>query len=535
MSRRCAGLLVIAALSLASSRAFAGPVEQLDGVLFNAADPSHIIVPYRYGGGGMFISRDGGKSFGWLCSAGMGASAVNRNGRPFIAGDGSIYLGLFDGLMKGRADGCGFALQPEFTKQYVSDFASDPIDPTRTYLVTTTGMVENSVHVSEGGAAFTPLGPSVMKFLDTIDVVKNGDGRRFYVTAVTTDAAAGTVTYSVRVSDDDAVTWTDEPYDLAQFGPMNMFADFSIVAVDPTNPDHIVARVSRPQALDTLVFSTEKGKVGSWKLLAEPGELEGVTFTPEGVLYFGDSDPTTKGLFVVEKPGDAPKQLSDSWKVMCLGYDATNKRLLGCSNFYLFGEVNLKSGELEPLLDLRCAENIVECTGQEEMVKVCEPQAQQDFCNLSHWVLAPLCDAYDRGPELASYQMAQDIMCVDGFAVPKVEGAPASGAAGGGAAGAAGAAGAPTAPTTSGAMTMCSAADAAAGSCAPERMPDRAGTAAPSSAAGGSAAPKSSGGGCSALGGASSHADFAGLVACLGVLALSVRRARCVRRDHSLE
>jgi hypothetical protein len=500
------GALVTSALA---STAMAGPVEQLEAVSIDPMDASHLVVPHRYGGGGMLVSRDGGETFGWLCSAGVAPSAVNRNGRTFVGGDGAIYVGLFDGLLKGGADGCGFAPVPELDKKYVSDFSTDPIDPKRTYLVTTNAMADNYIYLDDGSGKFVQLGTPVANFIDTLDVVKNGEGRRFYETGVKTDVATNNVQYGVRVSDDEGMTWTDEPFDIAPFQPMDKYAEFSIVAIHPSNPDLVVGRIWRKQAVDTLLYSMEKGKAGTWQVVAEPNEAEAVTFTETGALYFGDSDQKTKGVFVVEKLGDAPKLLTDSWRPLCLGYDQANKRLLGCGNFYLFGTVDMQSGELTPLLDLRCMERFVECPGQQATSAVCEPQAQADFCHLSHWVLAPMCNVYDRGPELATYQASQTFMCVDGFGVPKAESAaPAANAAGSGAAGT---------PASSPAGAC------AAGACAPPT------TGEPSSGSAGakatSAPAKTSSTGCS-VSGAPSARGSASLLALTLLTAAGIFRRR---------
>lgn len=527
MSRLTIGFLLVVCASLVSVRAAAGPVELLEGISINPADPSHMVVPYRYGGGGMFVSRDGGKTMNWLCSAGIAPNAVNRNGRAFVGGDGAVYLGLFDGLIKGSPDGCGFAPVPELDKKYIADLAADPIDPKRTYAITTNPQVENSVWMNDGNGTFVPFGTGVTKFLDTIDVVKNGDGRRFYVTGVLTDAMTNKVVYSVRVSDDDAATWTEDAFDMALFPPMDMYAEFAIVAINPTNPDHIVGRLWRKQIADTLLYSTEKGKAGSWKVLAEASEIDSVAYSTDGALFFGDSDQNSKGIWVVEMPGDAPKLLTASWKPTCLGYDQANKRLLGCGNYYLFGEVDVKSGELKPTLDLRCTEHIAECSGQESMVKVCEPQALQDFCHLTHWVLAPVCDVYDRGPELASFQMAQTFACSGGFAVPKPEGMPTAGAAVSGVAG-------------TGATTP----DASAGTVA--RSTGNAGSSAPAAGVTGSrtatnadapaaTSQKSSGGGCSTVANASSDASGALLLSIGGLALFALRRPRRARTQRPCE
>lgn len=527
MLNKLTAIVVSLGVCLVTATAVAGPVEQLEALSISPVNAAHMVVPYRYGGGGMFVSQDGGKTFGWLCSAGVATSSVNRNGRVQFGGDGQIYIGLFDGILRGAADGCGFTPVPEMAKKYVADITTDPIDPKRTYAITTTAMAENGIFMNDGSGTFAPFGSTIKQFLDRLFVVKTPEGRRFYETSVLTDAATNEVQYFVRVSNDDAKTWTDTPYDLAQFGPMDKFADFSLVAVNPQDPNHVVGRVTRNQAVDTLVFSTEQGKAGSWQLLAEPTQAEAVTFTPDGVLYFGDSDQTTKGLFVVDKVGAAPRKLSDKWKVLCLGWDTANKRLLGCSNFFLFGEVDTTSGDLKPLLDLRCAEKFVECPGQMPMSAVCEPLAQQDFCNLSHWVLAPLCDVYDRGPELAMYQAEQTIMCVNGLGVSKSEpGMTGTGAAGGGASTTAGAAA--VSGSAGAAANAC--ASGAAGACAAPKPSGTAGTQSMPATSGPTSSPASSkGSGCSAVLGTQSRPAFGAVWAALGVLgfAACARRRRC--------
>jgi MYXO-CTERM domain-containing protein len=185
--------------------------------------------------------------------------------------------------------------------------------------------------------------------------------------------------------------------------------------------------------------------------------------------------------------------------------------LFGCGNFYQFGDVDMQSGELKPTLDLRCAERIVECPGQEPMVAVCEPQAQQDFCHLSHWVLAPVCDVYDRGTELISYQMAQSFTCSGGFAVSKPDSSSAAGAAGSGTTG-----------------TVASDAGSTAGAAAPNV--GTAGTASPATA-GSSASPtptasRQSSGGCSTLAEESGSESSALLTGAAGLALLTLRRRR---------
>lgn len=123
------------------------------------------------------------------------------------------------------------------------------------------------------------------------------------------------------------------------------------MAVNPTNPDHLPGYVRRTQGVDTILYNDAKGSADAWKPIAEVIELGGAAFLPDGTLYLGDSDQKTKGLLFIAKPGDPPKRLNETMPINCLEYDRSNQRLLGCSNNYHFGSIDVSAGILTPLLD----------------------------------------------------------------------------------------------------------------------------------------------------------------------------------------
>jgi hypothetical protein len=362
-----------------------------------------VVLQYNYGGGGFFVSSDGGANFRLLCSGAIDRG-VRGDGKLHLSED-AIYLGVFDGVWRGDKNGCGWQRVPEMTGQWIGDITGDPVDPKLTYLITTTGSnAKNGIYVHDGtGAPWTALGTQVELFLNTLHVVKSGAGKRFYETAVrtvsTTDSAGKPVDethYLVRVSDDNAKTWAEYEFGATdQFGVPDTYAEMKIVAIDPANADHIVASVVRSMELDDLVYSPTQGKPGSWVKLAQVKDLKAVAFTPDGKLFYGDNDQDTPGLFELDTWDGTPKRLNDGWKVGCLRYDTDHSRMYACQNWQ-FGTADLTSGAFKPLLDMRTAEKFVDCPGEMPMADRCQQQLLMAYCGPAHYEYAPVCSVYDR-------------------------------------------------------------------------------------------------------------------------------------------
>jgi hypothetical protein len=438
---RSSWLLGLLSSTCVVSHVHAGPNELFWGALQIDGKPEQIIAPYVYGGGGLFVSSDAGKSFGLMCSsaADPNLQTTTPERLVFASGTGAVYIGIYDGLWQGDANGCGFVTVPELSGRRVADLQGDPLDPRRTYVATATGdgAQDNGLSVNDGtSAAFVPFGEQGTTWIESLRVVKNGSGRRIYETGVTsvqiTDPATGLpaddVHYYVRVSDDDAVTFSQYEYDLDQFGPTSASARFRIVAVDPQNAEHVFAVVRR-DVNDLLVYSPQQGKAGTWVMLTEVGDLEAIEFAPDGKLYFGDYAQASPSLFVVDEPGDMPRLLTNTWKVGCLHYDSVGRRMLACHDWQL-GTADLTSGAFSPIFDMRCADRFVECPGQASMQAACALQLSTAYCGTGHYAAAPLCGGYTVEGVSASFIAELDYTCNGSAVVPKIAGASGAGMAG---------------------------------------------------------------------------------------------------------
>jgi MYXO-CTERM domain-containing protein len=512
----------------------AGPIELFYSAEQDPASPDEIVAPYQYGGGGLFISQDAGKSYSLMCmsQANPKLSQTGASAPKVLYSNGSIYISTFDGLWKGDKNGCNFALLPELMK-FVSDVAADPLDPKRVYAVTSVASpAMNGIYMSDGTGPFAAFGAQEQIFVNTIHVVKKGTARRFYETGVVSDTMTNKVTYSVRVSDDDAKTFTNNPIDLMQFG-MDEYAPFSIMAIDPTNPDRVIARIDRDKdsgMKDTLLESLDAGK--TFRSVMELGDLQAAAFTPDGKLYFGDNDQNERKFYLLDKAGGEAQMIGSGWKVSCLNWDDSKKRMLACYDFRM-GTADLDTGMFNMTLDMRCAGSFVECPGASmSSADACKTQLLAAYCGYGHYPAAPLCMPYDTGPDADALVSSAGYACKDGMVTdPNAGDPPGSGSNGqplggttGSTTGVGGMSGGAVQSAGSGAISAGSAGAGATTS-------SGAGIGAPSGAAGATGAttaPASSSGGCScAL--AESHGRDASspwLLGMFGVLGYGIVRRR---------
>ncbi len=382
------------------SSASAGPVESLQALAINPVDPSTLGLVYKDGGGGLFVSEDAGKSFRLLCNSAIDPSIMRAASALFVRSDGSLLMGLFDGLWQGGKGACGFAKSQSFDQLWLDDFAVDPYDPNRVYTITSTGGVQNGVYANDVTSnAWTKVGAQDAILLNRLHVVATGAGkRRIYESAVrgtidTTDPVSGQTSslprYVVRVSNDDGQSWTEH-----DFGRTD--GSMRLIGVDPQHPDHIVAAVLRDadQEQDDLSWSDSQGSAGSFRPLGQVMQLGGATFTPDGRFFYGDHDSANQALYAVAKLGDAPKQLSTKYQVSCLQYEPKNQLLYLCQD-RLFGTADPESGEFKLLFDITKTEHFVQCPGAASTENLCQAQLLSAFCGITHYPDAPVCAGYN--------------------------------------------------------------------------------------------------------------------------------------------
>ncbi|HMI94085.1 MAG TPA: hypothetical protein VK509_22080, partial [Polyangiales bacterium] len=249
-----------------ASAAKAGPVEQLVQVSLHPKDPKVLALRHEYGGEGLFISRDSGKSWGYVCNGYIDPSQNARRGTLQVAPDGSVLLGVFDGVWHSDGKGCSWKLDEGLLNKWVPDITADPIDPEVLYAVTSNGdpgMV-NGIMRRDASGAWSDLGEKQEMLITRLRVVKNGDAVRFYESAVKGTLKAmvngmemEVANYLVRVSDDDGATFEEFPFAAPDMG------SFKLLAVDPSNPDRVVAWIDRDasgQHDDSVLISNDKGE-----------------------------------------------------------------------------------------------------------------------------------------------------------------------------------------------------------------------------------------------------------------------------------
>lgn len=370
--------------------AHAGTPEYFRRVAADTQTPGSIVVGYDYGGGGFFFRSSADGKFELLCSSAIEAGLRDMDvwGLRELP-DRRILLGLFNGLLASDPGRCAWSRVAQLEGRWVTDIVADPDDPAVSYLITSSGDRPNGMYRNDGTSADWALrGQELPSFLTRLLIVKTAEGKRFYQSAVVPQVGQQRSQYSMRVSNDEGMTWAEHA-----FGETD--GSMRLVAVSPHDPDHVVVVVIRSAAMapDDLLFSKSRGETGSFVKIGTVTTFGGATFEPDGTLYYGDTDQATPGVFKVAQLGEAPVRLSDPIRVGCLKYDADRQLLYACRD-WLFGTVDVQSGAFETLVDMRKAERFLDCPDQAATAARCEAQLVLNYCGSGHYPDAPLCDRY---------------------------------------------------------------------------------------------------------------------------------------------
>jgi hypothetical protein len=388
------GLLSIA---FAPASALAGPVEQFAQVLLHPARPDVIAVRYDNTGGGLLISREGGRSFALLCSA---AAGIARGGRPSsaaLAGSGQLLLGAFEGLQRDDGQACGFAPDPALGTRWVTDLALHPRDPGVVFAVTgNAAPAQNGIYSSANGAPFVPIGELADLLVSRLRVVELADGKlRFYESALASvpapASAAGTEPrYMIRVSDDGGRHFTEHPWPLGGLG-------VRLEAVDPGDPDAIVVSATHSDqttTVQTLFVSRDAG--ASFREYASFEGFSGIVIGEDRRVFITAAGSAIadapKGLWRADDLDEPPVLLDGGQAMTCLGRRGGDGPLFACTR-YAFGRVDEESGELQELVKLTKVDRLVTCAGDDVRAR-CEQPMLDGYCGVSHFPCAPVCDLY---------------------------------------------------------------------------------------------------------------------------------------------
>jgi hypothetical protein len=281
-----------------------------------------------------------------------------------------------------------------------------------------------------------------------------------------------------------------------------------------------VKRDADTTSTDSMLESVDAGK--TFRHVMELGDFAAAAFTPDGKLYFGDNDQDQRKFYVMDKAGGDPQMIGSGWKVGCLSWDDSKKRMLACYDFR-FGTADLEKGTFNLTLDMRCAGSLVQCEGAPPAADACKAQLLAAYCGYGHYPAAPLCMPYDTGPDAAELVSSAGYACKDGMVTDGAATEPPG----------SNSSGQPLTAGTTGAGGMSGgAAPSAAGSAAAGAGAKSAGAAAtgPTGATAGSSAAtpaaKSSGCSCALAGSRGRDASAAWLFGVFGVLGYAVQRRR---------
>ncbi len=344
----------------------------------------------------------------------------NRSGPVAIAGDGTISMGMFAGLWHDDGHGCNWSHDSAYDGEWVADVAPDPRDPNVVFAVTSTGSPPgehryNGVIRRDASGTWSDQGTKAELLATRLLVTPRGDGLRFYMSAVEgqiapDDGGIARPNYVTRVSDDGGQSWREHV-----LGPAD--GTFRIQAVDPENPDRLVASIHRasgddPQsAYDSVLVSSDEG--ATWSELLQVSDIGGVAFAPGERLFIGDIGDMTdarapKGLWLAHGLDQPPVKLANAdYPVQCLAYQQATDTLYACQHFW-FGKVSQQDGSFSALVKLNEVGGFVACDGT-DVAAQCEQQLCTAYCGFGHFAQAPLCTAYDTpscGPGAAAVEPA---------------------------------------------------------------------------------------------------------------------------------
>jgi hypothetical protein len=413
-------LLALVAL-LAPTRAHASPVENFFELQIGPGDAQHMLLRYINGGGGMFLSSDGGESWKLHCDGAMLDPLATVIG-PTAVLENSLFALASTGMYKADVDGCGWKLESRDRTQSIKDFIVHPGDSAQ--LIAVRGEVKGS---EQHGGLLRRAADGVWSDLGTPDDrypvslrATQVDGKlRIYEIASlpASDADAGSLSneYVIRVSDDEGKSFREHALQSSDGFPQ-------VRAIDPTNPDRVVVVLGRIGSPDDVLVSSDQGE--SFKPYVQVTTFNQIVFGKGGEVWIADmgvidNASSPKGLWHAKSLSDEPTRVSD-YPAQCLGYRAKDDTLFACQHFW-FGSVDQADGTFQTKMKMSTVKDFVQCSG-EDPVAECQEQLCVAYCGSGHFAVAPVCWSYNTDT------------C--GLPVAKSEGAlDSSGAAGDGAAG----------------------------------------------------------------------------------------------------
>ena len=407
---------LVATLASAPQHASAsGPVERLLQVLRSPSDPNVVVLRYGVASEGLLFSRDGGRSFAAMCTAGIEPaleriSAGSSSYTPPAVFDakGRLLVNTFDAVYADDGTGCAWNKEPGIEGKWLTSIKVDP--KTQDVLAVANvssgeddDLVARSELLRRGpdgtwtvAGTLKPPAARTRTYGGDLQAVATPTGSRLYATIVSsTGPIEAPQKTSVVTSDDGGKTWRELPVTAAQ-------QDLSLLAVDPLDANRLLASIPSDDAPDRLLYSDNGGK--SFRDYGTVQQTSGVTFAPDGRMFVGDAGDSASfdaqgGVYMAARLGQPLTKLkpgdTEAPDVDCIDFNARSQKLNVCK-LHRYGELDLSTGVFTEVTQIEKVAKLLECPNK-DIKAVCEKQlnAGPAWCCTGHYPFTPFCGDYD--------------------------------------------------------------------------------------------------------------------------------------------
>jgi hypothetical protein len=412
-------------LALAPRAHATGPVELLAQLSVDPARPEHLVALYSNTGTrrGLLFSDDAGASWKLLCADGILAQALAdgptrssedvaglrselRRMEPVaLAAGGSTLVGTAQGLFRGDGKGCGFVEEPLFVGRRITSLLSHPKQPEIAFAMLgfegdRQGIWKRAADGtwSRFGAVEPPPAQGDRVVLKSMSLAVNAQDVRVYQVVWRYSEATKKAQSVLRVSDDGALSWREEPLD-------DELDEFTVLATDPTHSERVLGVVRRSDnghgnwsiERDSVMLSDDGGR--NFRSYFEVAELSAALFRRDGSLWLSDSGAQVDGeqragLFRAAPGLGAPPEPLSAAAHQCLSNGPADDTLYACQSIRL-GKLDPVRGTLETLVQTSSVGGFVSCPGRNIAADCRDQMCQSGYCIQGHFPEAPVCEAYD--------------------------------------------------------------------------------------------------------------------------------------------
>jgi hypothetical protein len=264
---------------------------------------------------GVLVSRDGGKTWRWICERALGYEGT-WDPPVAVTRDGRLWVGLERGLSS-TLDGCGVEPATELAGETIRDLTTDAGGDT-VWAVTGAPDRHGAVWRRSGTGKWERIGLVPEGFYPSTLEVAPSKPSRIYVSG----QPFGTLRGWLLHSDDGGKTFLGGKNELEAEGP------FFIAGVDPKDPERVLVRHLHTTGSDVLL-TTDGGKTLK-TVLTMKSAMFGFAKSPDGSTYWAGSGLAEHGIFLSKDRGAHFERVSNKG-VLCL-HAAPNGRLLVCEN-----------------------------------------------------------------------------------------------------------------------------------------------------------------------------------------------------------